>query len=160
MALAFQDDDSWSATMDVDVIVPRIEVASLDANDSFWQALEKTNQQLESEQLYLTHIFVEEQVILSPNWASRRVSIPSENYTHIVLQRPSIHDLILTKMMRVDPEDRADVKSLYQKVDSHNFNWNLWFQTAHVPDILELKEAFDQNCNWFLKEVAAKDIDE
>ena len=39
-----------------------------DEHKDFWQAVERTNAELESDGLYLTHLFREVDVILQPDW--------------------------------------------------------------------------------------------
>ena len=46
-----------AATQDVDGIIPRDLLASLQANEQWWMALKAANDELEAEGLYLTHLF-------------------------------------------------------------------------------------------------------
>jgi hypothetical protein len=113
LALGFKGPHpQFHATMDVDAILPEVEMASIEADDSFWDAIETTNEQLESTGLYLTHLFTDSQVILSPDWLKSIVPISLENLRFLRLFRPSTSDLILTKMMRIDPQDRSDIEFL------------------------------------------------
>ena len=48
-------------THDVDAIVPTDEAAGLQSNTDFWQAQQALNKALENEDLYITHIFDEDQ---------------------------------------------------------------------------------------------------
>ena len=59
---------AFHATMDVDAILPEVEMAAIEADDSFWEAIEKTNDELEASGLYLTLLFTDSQVILRPDW--------------------------------------------------------------------------------------------
>lgn len=52
----------FSATMDVDAILPRVELSGIEQDESFWDALEKTNSELEPDGLYITHLFVDDQL--------------------------------------------------------------------------------------------------
>jgi hypothetical protein len=56
-------DSSLGATKDVDVILPSVDMASIESDDQFWEALERTNAKLEPQGLYITHLFTDEQVI-------------------------------------------------------------------------------------------------
>ncbi len=152
LSLAFLDGGDWAATMDVDVIIPNLSVAAFDQNLDFWKALEQTNSALESEGLYLTHVFLEEQVILSKEWRTRCVPIVMEGLKNLTVHRPSTEDLILTKMMRVDPQDREDILNLHQYV-SQDIEWKSFFTSAVVPDIPEIQEAFFKNQEWFVEKV-------
>ena len=68
---------------------------------SFWEAQQRTKAELEAERLCLTHLFRELDVILTPDWLSRRVRIPLE-LRCLAVFRPATLDLILTKMARGD----------------------------------------------------------
>ena len=65
--LLFQGDRRISLTNDVDLIVPELQIKIFDKRIDFWEALEKTNQDLERFNLYFTHIFDEKQIVLHPN---------------------------------------------------------------------------------------------
>lgn len=137
----------WGATMDVDAILPSVELAEIDANDDFWKAIEATNKELEPAGLYMTHLFSDDQVILSPDWLAdmRNIDYPFKN---LRLHRPSTEDLILTKMMRVDPQDRADIRFLLQQADCKLESLQRKLAHAKVPKIAEIEEAFDKNHLW------------
>ncbi|MCF6311086.1 MAG: DUF6036 family nucleotidyltransferase [Verrucomicrobiales bacterium] len=141
----------YGATMDVDAILPLMEMPRLEKNDDFWNALEATNAKLEHSGLYLTHLFAEDQVILSKNWLDHLVPIHFPS-SHLYLFRPSTTDLILTKMMRVDPHDRDDIAFLLTQNDANLPTLNKMIENAIVPDIPELHEAFRSNTKW-LKEL-------
>ncbi len=137
----------YGATMDVDAILPLMEMPGLEKNDAFWSALEFTNSELEPSGLYLTHLFAEDQVILSGNWLDHLVAIHFPA-THLQLFRPSTNDLILTKMMRIDPQDRTDIAFLLTHTDVNLSTLNHIIEKAIIPDIPELHEAFQANVNW------------
>jgi hypothetical protein len=67
---------AFGATRDVDAILPLAWLEAADDNLDFWEAQQRTNAQLDPEGLYLTHLFRELEVILTPDWFSRRVRIP------------------------------------------------------------------------------------
>lgn len=129
-------------TLDVDAILPMESLKAISQNMDFWDALAKTNEDLEADGLYMTHLFQEDQVILSPGWKSKRITIDL-GFDHLKIQRPSTLDLILTKMMRGrDPKDMEDIKFLLssEKITVVELEEN--FKTALIPDILEIKAAF------------------
>ena len=99
----------------MDLIVPEIQVKIFDQRVDFWDALEKTNEELESTGLYLSHIFDEKQIILHPSWFSSKLKISIGRLNHLNIFVPSPMDLILTKMMRIDPLDRADIVFIFEK---------------------------------------------
>ena len=137
----------FGATMDVDAILPVVEMPQLEKNDDFWNALEMTNQELDAKGLYMTHLFGDDQVILSPDWLSDIQSIDFP-LSHLRLYRPCTADLILTKMMRVDPQDRNDIKFLMQQEDLDLVALDEKLNSATIPEIPELKEAFRENLKW------------
>lgn len=137
----------YGSTMDVDAILPEVEMDEIEKNDDFWDALEKTNEDLATSGLYITHLFSDAQVILSPRWLEDIISIKSP-FSHISLFRPCSADLILTKMMRVDPIDRADIEFLLKQDDLDFSELEQKLKSAVIPNIQELKEAFKSNLLW------------
>src|SRR5690606_33860313 len=110
---------------------------------------EITNEELEPSGLYMTHLFLESQVILSPSWLDHLEPIEMKNLNLLRLFRPSTGDLLLTKMMRVDPQDRQDLRFLCSHLP-HEFDLRGFLATARVPDVEEIREAFDVNSEWLL----------
>lgn len=103
--------DDYGSTMDVDAVVPANESAAMDQDVVFWEALAQANAVLEPLNLYLTHIFEEEQIFLRPDWATHRVNISRPDLKQLRLFRPATLDLILTKMMRgADPTHMAEIQ--------------------------------------------------
>src|SRR6202167_4591630 len=62
-------------TQYVDGILPLAWLQPPDAHQDFWQAVERTNVELEPDGLYLTHLFRETDVILRPDWFNHRVRL-------------------------------------------------------------------------------------
>jgi hypothetical protein len=132
---------AYAATQDVDAILP---LAWLDANDqnlSFWGAQQRTNVELEPEGLYITHLFRELEVILTPDWLARRVAI-QPGFQRLKVFRPATLDLILTKMARGDENDLADIRFLLQQEAFTLEQLRTAFQRARVPDVAEIQELF------------------
>jgi len=149
LALGFPDPQpQFHATMDVDAILPEVEMKAIEADDSFWDAIEKTNAQLQSTGLYLTHLFADSQVILQPDWLQHLVDIHLPDLRFLHLSRPSTEDLILTKMMRVDPQDRSDIEFLLTHLNPVPNDINSILDAARIPDIPEIQEAFENNSTW------------
>lgn len=134
--------------MDVDAILPEVEMSSIEADDSFWSGIENTNRELLPSGLYITHLFADSQVILRPNWLDHIVSIPFQGLRLLSLFRPASEDLILTKMMRIDPQDRSDIDFLLQNSRITADSLTPLLESAKVPDIPEIREAFDYNSTW------------
>jgi hypothetical protein len=138
----------WNAaqTLDVDVVIPLDQEPALDQNELFWTALERTNDLLRSSGLYLSHLFLENQIILGDGWIDRRVPIRLSGAHKIVLFRPASIDLLLSKMARADdPEDRADILALVGREHFSRETIERAFETAHCPIDPDLLEQFEKS---------------
>ena len=143
LAVGFSSpNEPFGATHDVDAILPSIELSRIEADGQFWDAIEKTNKELQAAGLYLSHLFTDEQVILTPNWLERIVNIPSDRFRFLKLSRPDSIDLILTKMMRNDREDIRDIRFILQHdiIDTPKFLSAL--ESARIPRIPEINAIF------------------
>ncbi len=146
LAIGFSGADaSLASTMDVDAILPSVEMAAIEADLQFWQALERCNRELEPRGLYMTHLFPDDQVILTPDWLDRIVPLPTGPWRHLRLYRPSTVDLILTKMMREDPQDLADIGWLVRQESLSAAKVQASWAVARVPPIEEIRAAFLAN---------------
>ena len=136
-----------AATLDVDALLPSVEMAAIEADEQFWRALDATNRELEPQGLYmtLTHLFPDDQVILTPDWLGRIVEIPSAEWKLARVHRPATLDLILTKMMREDPHDLADVGFLLRQEAIGPDSLGAAFAAARVPAFEEIERAFAAN---------------
>ena len=132
---------TFATTRDVDAILPLAWLEAADENADFWQAQQKTNVELASSGLYITHLFRELEVILTPDWIARRVRVPLE-LTKLTVFRPSTLDLILTKMARGDENDLADIQFLLHQEKISVEQLRAAFARARVPDVPELRELF------------------
>jgi Nucleotidyltransferase of unknown function (DUF6036) len=141
------------ATMDVDAILPMKDVLAIETNEDFWQAQELTNTELSDTGLYFTHLFEERQVILAKDWLERVIELPNKHFKHLKLYRPATEDLIITKMMRVDPQDREDIKFLITQDDFSKAKLTIALDTVLMPDIAELHDAFMINKNWLAEKL-------
>ena len=151
LALGFGNSPpAFQATLDVDAILPEVEMSMIDNDDQFWDAIGKTNDQLESTGLYITHLFVDTQIVISQNWLANIIPIKLSGLNHLKLFRPSTRDLILTKMMRIDPQDRTDIDFLISRSELLLAEMETTLATARIPYIPEIQEAFEQNVLWLL----------
>lgn len=132
---------SYGGTMDVDGIIPMEMLESLSNNESFWEALEKTNEALKPTGLYITHLFQEDQIILTPDWLERTVSLDL-GLSHLKIQRPSTLDLILTKMMRGDDADLQEIEFLIKADNINPSDLEAAYRIARIPNIPEIEEIF------------------
>lgn len=130
-------------TLDVDGIIRFQQVDELVNDERFWDAVDLTNQKLESKGLYITHLFQEDQVFLRPEWEQHIVPVLRPPTRWLKLFRPATIDLILTKMMRGDdPQDMADVDFLIRHDQITAAQMEPAFATVRMPDIQELRDAF------------------
>jgi len=142
LALGFpQTRPEYKITEDVDVILPLQQLELLKEDESFWHAQELSNQQLQAQGLYLTHLFSEYDIIIQPDWLSRRVGI-DESFQQLILFRPGSIDLILTKMMRDDRQDLDDIRFLLEQESLSPEDLAIAFQRARIPQLPEFDEIF------------------
>lgn len=129
----------------MDVILRFSKTAELDADDQFWEAQARVNVELEKRGLYMTHMFEEDQVFLRPDWEQHIVPVLRPPTRWLKLFRPHTVDLILTKMMRGDDaQDMEDVAFLVRHDGITPEQMEPAFATVRMPDIQELRDAFDR----------------
>ena len=152
LALGFEPtpESECLTTLDVDGILPAGSLPRIEADLQFWEALEKTNAHLRDQGLYLTHLFTDDQVILSGDWLEATVPMPVDGLERLRLSRPGTEDLVLTKMMRVDPQDRDDLQFLLCHCGHSREWWIGFFDRARVPPIPEIEDAYRQNIEFVL----------
>jgi hypothetical protein len=142
LALGFQNSPAaFATTHDVDAILPLSWLAAKDQNLDFWEAQQKTNTELEPSGLYITHLFRELEIILTPDWLNRRVHVPLE-LQKLAVFRPSTLDLILTKMARGDENDLIDVRFLLTQETHTAEKLKAAFSRARLPDVPEIRKLF------------------
>lgn len=140
------------STMDVDAIISDSYVSEIESNFDFWEASEKLNIALENEGLYFTHIFEEKQIIIRPNWYNQKQRLLIEHFEKIQLYRPHTIDLILSKMMRNDPEDFDDIRFLLDQLEGNDLKeLPNQIQSARLPDLEEIQELFNLSKDRLLK---------
>lgn len=100
----------------------------------FWHAVELTNAQLEPDELYLTHLFREVDVILQPDWFTHRVPLPPLQLEKLSVFRPRVADLILTKMARIDEDDLLDIRFLLEREPLSRAELEAAMGRARIPD--------------------------
>ncbi|MDL5055484.1 hypothetical protein QQ056_18295 [Oscillatoria laete-virens NRMC-F 0139] len=137
--------------MDVDAILPLSHISEYEENEQFWLAVERLNEELDSQGLYLTHLFVDNQVILRKNWLEMIQPIDIKELQNVKLFRPATEDLLLSKMMRVDPLDRADMRFLADQAGLTQKRFEELTLEAVVPPLPEIEVAFGQNKKWLLE---------
>ncbi len=133
----------FGVTQDVDAILPMMEMARIEADQQFWDALDSTNRELEPSGLYMTHLFTDAQVILTPEWLGRTTPITGlAPFQRLSLFRPHTLDLILTKMMRNDPQDLHDIGFLLGRESLSLAVIKSAFSAARIPKIPEIQATF------------------
>lgn len=142
LALGFPNSPAaFATTHDVDAILPLAWLAAEDENMDFWQAQQKTNAELEPSSLYITHLFRELEIILTPDWLTRRIRVSLE-LEKLTVFRPATLDLILTKMARGDENDLADIRFLLEQEAITTAQLQADFNRARVPDVPEIRDLF------------------
>ncbi len=132
-------------TLDIDAIVRMDSIPAFEADDNFWEAKDRVNEQFEDKGLYITHLFGEEQVFLRKNWAEHIVPVTRPPTRHLKLFRPSAIDLVLTKMMRGDDrQDMDDAAFLIRHERISTSQLQEAFRNANLTDIVELHDAFER----------------
>jgi len=144
LALGFENPPSGvEHSFDVDVIIRRSQVSLVDDDLQFWDARDATNADLSDLGLYLTHLYMEEQVFLRRDWERHLVPITRPSPRWLRLSRPATVDLVLTKMMRgYDAQDMADAAFLIAHDRLTRADLEAAFAEARLPDIPELHDAF------------------
>jgi len=99
-------------TNDVDIIIPAQLELAIETNEEFWNAIEATNNEMEPDGLYISHIFPEQEIILTPEWQNHLHRLPLEGLQRLRILRPRILDLVLSKMGRGDAMDLEDVRQI------------------------------------------------
>lgn len=142
MAMAFPGQPDFTRTVDVDIILFEGQAEALLDHSSFWGVVDQLNDAFAPEGIYMTHFFVESQIVIRPEWREHRIPLP-RNYNYLQLFRPANEDLFLTKCMRHDPLDMEDAWFICRES-----TWTLpeiekILKSARIPDIPEIREQFD-----------------
>jgi hypothetical protein len=132
----------FGKTLDVDAILPTVEMGKIEEDVQFWKAIELTNKSLMPEGLYVSHLFTDEQVAITPNWLDKIVPIEIAGLKHLRLFRPSTIDLILTKMMRNDRQDIGDISFLLAQERVDRTELDKAIASARPLEIPGLQEIF------------------
>jgi hypothetical protein len=142
LALGFPNAPSkFHLTKDVDAILSFEWLAAKDENLDFWLAQQKTNAELSSDELYLTHLFRESEIIIRSDWLQYRVGLQTQ-LAKLQVYRPAVVDLILTKMARADDQDMQDIQFLLGRERPSRALLQEAFKCARVPDVEEIRQLF------------------
>ena len=110
----------FALSKDIDVILSIGQADELARTTNFWEAIEEVNREFRDQELYISHLFEEDQVILTFKWSDQRVRINGP-WKNLKVHRLGDVDLFLSKLMRNDAQDIADAKFV---VDQAGWNQN------------------------------------
>ena len=127
---------------DVDAVLWMGQAEELDATTNFWPAIDALNKQLADQDLFISHFFTEDQVILRPDWRENRVRIRGP-WRHLALYRLGDIDLLLSKLMRDDPIDREDALFIVSCAGLSRADVEKALPEARIPDVPEIREQFE-----------------
>jgi hypothetical protein len=134
---------------DVDGVLWLGQAEEMARTTNFWEAVAEVNKQFRQEDLYISHLFEEDQLILTSQWKKRRVQV-SGPWHKLIISRLSNEDLFLTKMMRDDPQDVADARLIVERAGWDERDIEAIVSTARVPDLVELRDEFARATAHFL----------
>lgn len=118
---------------------------------NFWEAIAAVNAEFREEGLYVSHLFEEHQVVLTPSWRANRVMLP-QAWQRLTLFRLGDGDLFLSKLMRDDALDLADAKFIAERAGFDQQAIKQAIELARVPAVAEVEEQFRLCAARFLKE--------
>ena len=110
----------------------------------------RVNDEFREQELYLSHLFEENQVILMPAWRENRVPIPG-SLQQLMLFRLGDVDLFLSKLMRDDALDLADARFITERAGFDQPAIERAIGQARVPAVPELEEQFRLCAGRFLE---------
>lgn len=148
--------DEYALSRDVDAVLWKGQAEMLLETTNFWEAVNQVNDEMADQELYISHFFEEDQVILRPNWRNHLKKIIKRTWPHLALSRLGDIDLLLSKLMRDDPLDREDAIFIYEQ---GRLNMKILVQAlkqARIPDIPEIREQFELASSRFLEAVQGR----
>jgi len=131
----------YALSRDVDAVLWLGQAEELNQQTNFWDAIERVNRELADQELYISHFFTEDQVILRPDWRSNRVALQGE-WKHLELYRLGDTDLLLSKLMRDDPIDRGDAQFIARVAKLGVSDITSAIADARVPESPDIQEQF------------------
>lgn len=133
----------FAQSHDIDAVFWIGQAQELGETGNFWEAVDQVNQELADQELYISHFFQEDQVILTPEWLSNRIPIHGE-WRNLRLFRLGDEDLLLTKLMRNDPIDQYDARFIVARAAISQQQLEELIARAQIPDIPEIYEEFQR----------------
>jgi hypothetical protein len=150
LSLGFDDvPKEFGQSRDIDGVLWIGQADDLAATTNFWEAVEELNEQFKDQELYISHLFQEDQLILSPEWKIKRRKIEGL-WKKLKLYRLGDADLFLTKLMRHDATDIADAKFVVHRTGWSDDEITAIISQARFPDVSEVREQFASAAAHFL----------
>ena len=134
--------DDYAHSRDVDAVLWLDQAEDLNRTTNFWEAVDAVNSELADQELYISHFFVEDQVILRPDWRENRVQLPGQ-WGRLRLYRLGNSDMLLSKLMRDDPLDQSDARFIAERGGLSPAAIREIIAAARIPDITEIREQFE-----------------
>lgn len=131
----------FAISRDVDAILFMGQAEQLNEKTNFWEAVEKINKELAEQELYISHFFVEDQVIMTSDWKKNRCVIHG-TWQHLDVYRLGNADLLLSKLMRDDAIDLKDALFLVDRAGFSPSEIKDILDSARIPDVPEIVEQF------------------
>lgn len=131
----------YAASRDVDAVLWLGQAEQLAQSSNFWEAVVEVNDKFRGQELYLSHFFEEDQVILTPLWRENRLQI-AKRWKQLLLYRLGDADLFLSKLMRDDALDLADARFIAERASLDRAAIERALSMARVPAVPEIEEQF------------------
>jgi hypothetical protein len=141
----------FALSKDIDVILSIGQADELARTTNFWEAIEEVNREFRDQELYISHLFEEDQVVLTSKWRDQRVRINGP-WKNLKAYRLGDVDLFLSKLMRNDAQDITDAKFVMDQAGWNQNEIRQIISLACVPDIPEIREQFIVCTTHFLKQ--------
>lgn len=126
---------------DVDAVLWMGQAEFLNETTDFWRAVDALNADFADQELYISHFFTEDQVILRPDWREHRVRIEGP-WRRLSIYRLGDLDLLLSKLMRDDPIDREDALFIVRSARLSREAIEEALDAARIPEVPDIREQF------------------
>jgi hypothetical protein len=133
--------EELALSRDIDAVFWIGQAEHLLATTNFWDAVEDVNRELADQDLYVSHFFTEDQVVLRPHWRECRVPLPGP-WNRLQLHRLGNVDLLLSKLMRDDPLDQSDARLIVTRAGLVRREVEEAIREARLPQAEEVREQF------------------
>lgn len=141
-ALGFKNaPKEFAHSKDIDAVLWIGQADELLRKTNFWETVDEVNRNFRDQELYISHLFEEDQVILTPKWRKQRVRIDG-HWKKLEVYRLGDVDLFLSKLMRNDPQDFADAKFVIDQAAWSKSEVADIISSARVPDVPDVREQF------------------